>query len=104
MVTSYAIAATSTTGKRPRAVAPEFVADASEVMQAVATIRRAARKGPAARERLCRRVAKRVGDDSSFAEFDALSITRARFDPVAYVHDGASVAQPQVITTCAIER
>lgn len=102
-VTSFALFAVAE-GRASRAVPPELVADGTEVMLAVATIRRAARRGRKAQAKLCRRVAEHIAHDNRFAVFDRLELTHATFDPVDYVHHGADAAPTTVLVTCSIER
>ncbi|TPV93078.1 MAG: hypothetical protein B7733_22370 [Myxococcales bacterium FL481] len=100
-VTSYSMRAVSTGGQR-KAIPPEFVSDGTEVMLAVATIRRAARGGPKTRGRLCARVAALAAADDRFAAFDTIELHRDRFDPVAYANRGERVADNQILASCPI--
>ena len=86
--------------RRIRAVAPELVAN-DEVMQSSKRIRRASREGPAALERLCRKVAKRV-ESQRRPKLVELRIVEARFDPLAYFTEDAEPEERRVLTTCKV--
>jgi hypothetical protein len=62
---------------------PELIAT-EEVMQAAATVRRAAQSGEPAMRRLCERVAGRVAKSAAHGKVAVVRLVAARFDPLAY--------------------
>lgn len=75
------------TDGEPVRLPPEIVAH-NEIMQAVATVKRAVQAGPAAMAQLCTRVAADVALDPAYASVREVHIVSARFDPVRYFTEG----------------
>jgi hypothetical protein len=82
---------------------PEVVAH-NEIMQAVATVKRAVLAGPAAMEQLCTRIAADVALEPAFASVREVRIVSARFDPVRYFTEGPEPEERQEHVRCAVRR
>ena len=88
---------------RPTRLPPELVAG-QEVMQAAVTVRRAARAGEPALERLCGTIAARAAEDTRYAALRAIALVRARFDPVRYFSEDPRPEERATIFQCAVPR
>jgi len=89
--------------ERSEPVSPRFVAE-HDVVQATASVRRAARGGVVSRRRLCRRVAQSLIGDAAYADVQAVEIVRASYDPVAYFVVDAEPLARHTLQRCEVER
>jgi hypothetical protein len=91
------------TDAAPIKLPPEIVAH-NEIMQAVATVKRAVNAGPAAMDELCTRIAADVASDADFRDVRAVSIVSARFDPVRYFTEGPMPEERVEHNRCLVKR
>ncbi|MEE9149571.1 MAG: hypothetical protein V3U27_19495 [Candidatus Tectomicrobia bacterium] len=89
--------------ERVEAIPPRFIAN-NEVMQAVVTVRRAVRKGRAARRHFCQRVATAVAKAPDFSHVEALEIVRDIYDPLRYFAADGERIERQRLERCRIVR
>jgi hypothetical protein len=91
------------TADEPVRLPPEIVAH-NEIMQAVATVKRAVQGGPEALERLCTRIAADVAREAEYARVLEVRIVSARFDPVRYFTEGPVPEERREHFRCAVRR
>jgi hypothetical protein len=91
------------TDAAPIKLPPEIVAH-NEIMQAVATVKRAVNAGPPAMDELCTRIAADVATDADFRDVRAVSIVSARFDPVRYFTEGPLPEERVEHNRCLVKR
>jgi hypothetical protein len=84
-------------------LAPELLGS-GEVMQAVATVRRAVEAGEPRRRELCRRIADRLKKSPDLEEVTRVRLVGARFDPIAYFVDGPTPLERKVHAECKVRR
>ena len=82
---------------------PELVAN-DEPMQAMRTLKLAARQGGPALERICARIAERVAASESLRSVKRVRVVRALFDPIAYFEVHAAPEQREVMEECRVPR
>ncbi|MET0287646.1 MAG: hypothetical protein ABW352_24375 [Polyangiales bacterium] len=82
---------------------PEIVAH-NEIMQAVATVKRAVMAGPEAMDRLCTRIAADVASDAAYAPVREVRIVSARFDPIRYFTEGPEPEERHEHFRCPVRR
>ncbi len=87
----------------PVRLPPEIVAH-NEIMQAVATVKRAVQAGPEALEQLCTRIASDVATDTAYANVHEVRIVSARFDPVRYFTEGPEPEERLEHYRCPVRR
>jgi hypothetical protein len=92
-----------TAGGRPVRLPPDIVAN-TEVMQAVASVKRAVLGGEEASEQFCAAAAKRVAASADHAEVVRVELVGAVFDPIAYFVNGAEPAERTVHHRCSVPR
>ena len=91
-------------GKRePVRLGPELVAN-DEPMQAMHTLKLAARQGGPALERLCARIAERVAASGSLGSVTRVRVVRALFDPIVYFEVLAAPEQLEILQECRVPR
>ena len=84
-------------------LAPQLLGS-GEVMQAVATVRRAIEGGETRRREFCRNIAARVAADGALEEVSRVRLVGARFDPIAYFEEGPTPLERQVHAECKVRR
>lgn len=89
-------------GRRLR-LPPELVAN-SEVMQAVAAVKRAVLGGEETSERLCAAAAARVAASAAHSQVVRVELVGARFDPVGYFTRGDEPEDRRVHHACPVRR
>jgi hypothetical protein len=82
---------------------PELVAN-DEPMQAMRTLKLAAKQGGPALVSLCRRIAERVAASKSHGSVRRVRIVRALFDPIGYFEVLAGPEQRQTLQECRVPR
>jgi hypothetical protein len=82
---------------------PELVAN-DEPMQAMRTLKLAARQGGPALERVCARIAERVAASESLRSVTRVRLVRALFDPIGYFEVLAAPEQREVLEECRVRR
>lgn len=82
---------------------PELVAN-DEPMQAMRTLKLAARQGGPALERVCARIAARVAGSASLRSVKRVRVVRALFDPIAYFEVLAAPEQREILEECRVPR
>jgi hypothetical protein len=75
-----------------------------EVMQAVATVRRAVEAGGARQSELCRHIAGRLAKSAELDHVTRVRLVGARFDPIAYFLEGPTPLERKVHTECKVRR
>ena len=88
---------------RPRTLSPAHVGT-GEVMQAFATIQRAAAAGPDERSALCAAIAARVAGDAELADVVAVELVSGSYDAVELVAGGTRVGREAVLVRCSVAR
>lgn len=86
-----------------RPVEPGLV-ETEEVMQAMQTIKVAARRGPAAALDLCVHTAARVAEDDAYADIDLLEVRTDRYDVLTYFSGGRAPLRTQIHARCPVVR
>ena len=87
---------------RPRTLSPAHVGT-GEVMQAFATIQRAAAAGPDERSALCAAIAARVAGDTALADVVAVELVSGTYDAVELVAGAAPAAREAPLVRCPVE-
>jgi hypothetical protein len=88
---------------RPRPLSPAHLGT-GEVMQAFATIQRAADAGPGARAALCAAIAARVADDRALRDVAEVELVTGTYDAIGAVARGAPAGREAVLARCAVPR
>jgi len=88
---------------QPRTLSPAHVGT-GEVMQAFATIQRAAAAGPDERSALCAAIAARVAGDADLADVVAVEIVSGAYDAVETVAGSAAAGRDAPLVRCQVER
>ena len=88
---------------RPRTLSPAHVGT-GEVMQAFATIQRAAAAGPDERSALCAAIAARVAGDAALTDVVAVELISGTYNAVNAVAGGARVGREAVLVRCSVAR
>jgi hypothetical protein len=86
-----------------RSLSPEHVGT-GEVMQAFATIQRAAGGGPDDRAALCRAIAARVAGDPALGDAAEVELVLGTYDAVRWIAGGAGTGREEVLARCAVVR
>lgn len=89
-------------GRRVR-LPPDLVANA-EVMQAVASVKRAVLGGEESSEQLCSAAAQRVSASPDHAGVVRVELVGASFDPIGYFVNGEEPRERTVHHACAVRR
>jgi hypothetical protein len=87
----------------PLRLPPEIVAH-NEIMQAVATVKRAVQAGPEALDALCTRIAVDVAAEPAYVSVHEVRIVSARFDPVRYFTEGPEPEERHEHFRCPVRR
>ncbi len=90
-----------TRGRQRVALPPELVAN-GPVMQALVTLKRAARQGSVALTPLCERIARNVAATPRFAEVRRVELVAAEFDPIRYFEVEPAPERRQVLKRCRV--
>jgi hypothetical protein len=88
---------------RPRALSPAHIGT-GEVMQAFATIQRAAAAGPEDRSALCAAIAAHVSGDAELAEVVSVELVSGTYDAVELVSGRTAAAREAPLVRCLVQR
>ncbi len=100
--TAWVHQALAVRGSERRVLSPSVVTGGSEVMQAAATLKRAAEMRPDARLRLCRDVARRAAEATSAGDAppEGVELVASEFDTVSYFTGRREPMSRRVLVAC----
>jgi hypothetical protein len=88
---------------RPRTLSPAHLGT-GEVMQAFATIQRAAAAGPDERSALCAAIATRVAGDVDLADVAAIELISGSYDAIELVSGSPAAGREAPLARCNVQR